>query len=51
MNAGSILNQGIETLLKVDAIERNTWGVNFNLNVSHNWGKVEKLNGKDTTIV
>lgn len=51
VNAGSILNQGVEALFKAAAITRPTWGVNFNLNVSHNWGKVEKLTGTDTTIV
>lgn len=51
VNAGSILNQGLEALFKIDAVERRTWGVNFNLNLSHNWGKVEKLTGTDTTIV
>ena len=51
VNAGSILNQGVEALLKGDIINRQTWGLTFNFNVSHNWGVVEKLTGKDTTIV
>lgn len=51
VNAGSILNQGIEALFKANVIERSTWGINANLNLSHNWGVVEKLTGSDTTIV
>jgi TonB-linked SusC/RagA family outer membrane protein len=51
VNAGAILNQGLEALFKADVITRQSWGVSANVNLSHNWAKVEKLSGTDTTIV
>ena len=51
VNAGAILNQGVEALFKAQVFGNQRFGWDLNLNVSHNWGKVEKLKDKDTTIV
>lgn len=51
VNAGQILNHGIEALFKADIISAKNYGWNVTLNVSHNTGLVQKLSGTDTTIV
>jgi TonB-linked SusC/RagA family outer membrane protein len=51
VNAGAILNQGVEALLKAQLLNQRRFGWDLNFNVSKNWGKVLKLSGKDTTIV
>jgi len=50
VNAGEILNQGIEMLLKAQIINRENLSWESNLNLSKNSGKVVRLSGKDTTI-
>jgi TonB-linked SusC/RagA family outer membrane protein len=50
VNAGAILNQGVEALIKASIINRRRFGWDVNLNVSHNWSEVLKLNGSDTAI-
>ncbi|MDQ6828727.1 MAG: SusC/RagA family TonB-linked outer membrane protein [Gemmatimonadota bacterium] len=50
VNAGEILNQGIEALFKAQLINRKTYGWDMNLNLATNSGKVLHLNGTDTTI-
>ncbi len=49
-NVGAISNSGIEFDVRADIIKSNTltWEVNFN--ISHNKGKLEKLNGVTTEI-
>jgi TonB-linked SusC/RagA family outer membrane protein len=51
VNAGAIRNRGIEALLKAQILTGQRFGWDVNLNLSHNSGKVERLNGRDTTIV
>src|SRR5919202_1319742 len=51
VNAGAILNQGIEALIKGQILNNQRFGWDANLNISHNSGKVQKLKGTDTTIV
>jgi TonB-linked SusC/RagA family outer membrane protein len=51
VNAGAILNRGIEALLKGQIINGQRFGWDATLNISHNSGRVEKLKGTDTTIV
>ena len=51
VNAGSILNQGLEGLLKAQIFNGQRYGWDANLNVSYNWGKVKKLYGSDTVII
>jgi TonB-linked SusC/RagA family outer membrane protein len=51
VNAGAILNQGVEALIKASLISSPRFGWDVNLNLSKNSGKVERLNGTDTTIV
>ena len=50
VNAGEILNQGIEMLFKAQVINREHLDWDMGLNLSRNSGKVVKLSGKDTTI-
>lgn len=50
VNAGEILNQGIEFLLKAQVINRSRLSWESTLNLSRNSGKVRKLFGGDTTI-
>ena len=50
VNAGEILNRGVEMLLKAQVINREHLSWETNLNLSRNSGKVIKLSGKDTTI-
>jgi TonB-linked SusC/RagA family outer membrane protein len=51
VNAGAILNRGVEALLKAQIVNGQRFGWDATLNVSRNSGKVEKLKGTDTTIV
>ena len=51
VNAGAILNQGVEALIKASLISSPRYGWDVNLNLSKNSGKVERLSGTDTTIV
>lgn len=51
VNAGQILNHGIEALFKAQVISATNYGWDLNLNLSHNTGLVQKLSGTDTTIV
>jgi TonB-linked SusC/RagA family outer membrane protein len=51
VNAGAILNRGVEALLKAQIITGQRFGWDASLNLSKNSGKVERLNGRDTTIV
>jgi hypothetical protein len=50
VNAGEILNQGIEMLLKAQLINRERLAWESSINLSKNSGKVVRLNGSDTTI-
>jgi hypothetical protein len=49
-NAGQIVKHGIELGLKGQIINRRSYGWDMNLNVATNSGKIQRLNGKDTTI-
>jgi TonB-linked SusC/RagA family outer membrane protein len=51
VNAGAILNRGVEALLKAQIVTGQRFGWDATLNLSHNKGTVERLNGRDTTIV
>ena len=51
VNAGAILNTGVEALIKASLLSSRRFGWDVNLNLSKNKGKVERLNGLDTTIV
>ncbi|MBX6364531.1 MAG: TonB-dependent receptor [Gemmatimonadetes bacterium] len=51
VNAGSIVNQGIEALLKAQLVNRRSFSWDMNFNVATNTGKVTRLNGTDTTLV
>jgi TonB-linked SusC/RagA family outer membrane protein len=51
VNAGAILNQGMEALLKAQVLTGQRFGWDLNFNISHNWAKVQKLSGTDTTII
>ncbi len=51
VNAGEIMNQGIETMLNAQIIRGDSYGWDLGINFSANRGKVLKLSGNDTTIV
>jgi TonB-linked SusC/RagA family outer membrane protein len=51
VNAGAILNTGVEALIKAALFSSSRFGWDVNLNLSKNKGTVERLNGTDTTIV
>lgn len=51
VNAGQILNQGIEAMLRATLLNRERLGWDMTLNVATNKGEVKRLNGRDTTIV
>jgi hypothetical protein len=51
VNAGAILNTGVEALIKAAIISSPRFGWDVNLNLSKNKGLVERLNGVDTTII
>jgi TonB-linked SusC/RagA family outer membrane protein len=51
VNAGAILNQGVEALFKAQILNRQHFGWDVNFNISHNWSEVQKLKDKDTTII
>ena len=51
VNAGAILNQGVEALLKAQVVNARRFGWDATLNVATNSGKVERLNGTDTTFI
>lgn len=51
VNAGQILNKGIEALFKAQLIAAEKYGWDMSLNLATNSGKVQKLSGTDTTIV
>jgi TonB-linked SusC/RagA family outer membrane protein len=51
VNAGAILNQGVEALFKASIINRRHLGWDVNVNISHNWSEVQKLKDRDTTII
>ncbi len=50
-NAGAILNQGIESLLRLQLINGHRFGWDATVNIGTNTGKVEKLNGSDTVFI
>jgi outer membrane receptor protein involved in Fe transport len=50
VNAGEILNQGIELLFKAQVLNRQRFSWESTLNLSRNVGKIRKLSGSDTTI-
>jgi len=50
INAGQMLNQGIEASLRAQIIEGKSFGWKMGLTLASNSGKVEKLNSGDTTI-
>jgi TonB-linked SusC/RagA family outer membrane protein len=49
-NAGEITKHGIELELKGQLMNQRRYGWDMNFNVSTNEGKVNRLNGRDTTI-
>jgi TonB-linked SusC/RagA family outer membrane protein len=51
VNAGEIMNRGIEALLKAQVIDGQRLGWDVQFNISANQGRVVKLAGGDTTIV
>jgi TonB-linked SusC/RagA family outer membrane protein len=51
VNAGEILNQGIEALLRATVLNRPRFGWDMTFNLATNRGEVKKLIGRDTTIV
>lgn len=51
VNAGEILNQGIEAQLNAQLMQRNNFGWDMTFSLATNSGKVQKLAGSDTTIV
>jgi hypothetical protein len=51
VNAGEIMNRGIEALLKAQVIDGQRFGWDVQFNISANQGRVVKLAGGDTTIV
>ncbi|MBA2671812.1 MAG: TonB-dependent receptor, partial [Gemmatimonadetes bacterium] len=51
VNAGEILNQGIEAQLRAQVLNRRNFGWDLNLNLATNDSEVRKLIGEDTTIV
>jgi hypothetical protein len=50
-NAGEILNTGLETLIRANILNGRRLGWDLGVNLSTNKGRVESLNGTDTTIV
>lgn len=51
VNAGEIMNRGIEALLKGQIFNGKDYGWDLGLNISANQGRVIRLSGTDTTIV
>lgn len=51
VNAGEIMNQGIETMLNAQVIKGDSYGWDLGINFSANRGRVIQLSGGDTTIV
>ncbi|MGH7717830.1 MAG: SusC/RagA family TonB-linked outer membrane protein [Gemmatimonadaceae bacterium] len=51
VNAGEILNHGIEAVLRGTLLDRRRFGWDVTLNLATNDGEVKKLIGADTTIV
>ena len=51
VNAGEIMNQGIETMLTAQVLKGSSYGWDLGFNFSANRGKVVELSGGDTTIV
>jgi TonB-linked SusC/RagA family outer membrane protein len=51
VNAGEILNQGIEAVLRGTLLSGRRVGWDMTLNIATNDGEVKKLIGRDTTIV
>jgi TonB-linked SusC/RagA family outer membrane protein len=51
VNAGEILNRGVEALVKAQLVSGRDYGWDVSLNLSHNTGKVLRLSGTDTMVV
>lgn len=51
VNAGQILNTGVEALLRANLVSNESFGWDVNFSLATNSGKVEQLAGGDTTIV
>lgn len=51
VNAGQILNQGVEALLRANVMDRSWLGWDMTFSLATNKGEVEQLAGGDTTIV
>ncbi len=51
VNAGEILNTGIEAELRAQVLNTRNFGWNLNFNLATNRGEVRRLTGEDTTIV
>jgi outer membrane receptor protein involved in Fe transport len=51
VNAGEILNQGVEALLRANLLSSRRFAWDANLSLATNKGEVQKLAGGDTTIV
>ncbi|MDB4876742.1 MAG: hypothetical protein JWM41_3188 [Gemmatimonadetes bacterium] len=49
-NAGQIMKQGVEVGLKAQLLNRRSYGWDMNFNVGTTSAKIQRLNGKDTTI-
>ena len=50
-NVGQILNQGIEAVVRANVVDLRPFGWDVHVNLSTNSGDIQKLNGRDTTIV
>jgi TonB-linked SusC/RagA family outer membrane protein len=50
VNAGEILNQGIEALIRGTILNSERLGWDVTLNLATNDGEVRRLNGRDTTL-
>ncbi|CAN5853379.1 TonB-dependent receptor [soil metagenome] len=51
VNAGEILNQGIEAQIRAQVLNRRNFGWDLNFNLATNDSEVRRLTGEDTTIV
>ena len=50
-NAGQILNQGIESVIRASILDFRPFGWDVTVNLSTNDSEIQELNGRDTTIV
>jgi len=46
-NVGQTSNKGVELQLNYAIVDKKTWGIDFNFNVSYNRGKIDKFPGGD----